>query len=77
MTGFNNPTTFPPFINSYLSQSAWNVAVVMIGINDLLRGGKPALDIMGGLTPIVTDIIDRGIPVVLVPPLSAPGFVDQ
>ena len=56
MTGFSVPVTFGPWLDTYLDQGPWNVVVIMIGINDLLRGGRAADDIMGGLTPMIQKV---------------------
>lgn len=49
MTGFNVPVTFGPWLDTYMGQGPWSVVCIMIGINDLLRGGKPAQ--VGGPVP--------------------------
>lgn len=77
MEGFNNPTRFPPFYLGYLNQVEWNVAVIGIGINDLLRGGYSATDIMAGLQPLYDQTLAKGVPVIAIPPFAAPGFVSQ
>lgn len=75
--GFNIPTTFGPYYSSRLASRNWNVAVVSIGINDLLRGSLPAESIMAALQPLLDDTFARGVPVIAIPPLAAPGFVSQ
>lgn len=77
MDGFNDPVKFGPYYQSYLSQVEWNVVVITIGINDLLRGGYPAADIMAGLQPLYDQTLAKGIPVIAIPPFAAPGFVSQ
>jgi hypothetical protein len=49
----------------------------MIGINDLLRGGRSADDIMAGLKPMVAKVLASNTPVILMPPFAAPGFVQE
>jgi lysophospholipase L1-like esterase len=50
---------------------------MMIGINDLLRGGKPAQEIMDGLVPMIDKVLAARTPVILMPPFAAPGFVQE
>lgn len=75
--GFHDPVKFGPYYSSYLAQVEWNVAVIAIGINDLLRGGFSALEIMDALQPLYEQTLAKGIPVVAIPPFAAPGFVSQ
>lgn len=77
MTGFNVPVTFGPWLDSYMAQGPWSVVVIMIGINDLLRGSRSADDIMDGLRPMVEKVLAANTPVILVPPFAAPGFVSE
>jgi lysophospholipase L1-like esterase len=77
MTGFNVPVTFGPWLDTYMDQGPWSVVVIMIGINDLLRGGKPAQDIMTGLEPMIAKVVATNTPVILMPPFAAPGFVQE
>lgn len=77
MTGFNVPVTFGPWLDTYMAQGPWSLVVISIGINDLLRGSKPADDIMNGLAPMIEKVLATNTPVVLMPPFGAPGFVDQ
>lgn len=51
--------------------------MLMIGINDLLRGGKSAQDIMDGLAPMIGKVLATHTPVILMPPFAAPGFVQE
>ncbi|KAF8059433.1 Sh3yl1 [Scenedesmus sp. PABB004] len=76
-TGFTIPKTFGPYFQEQLASRAWGAVVVSIGINDLLRGGSPAADIMAGLQPLLDDVLEKGIPVIAIPPFAAPGFVSQ
>lgn len=77
MTGFNVPVTFGPWLDTYMDQGPWNVVVIMIGINDLLRGSRAADDIMNGLTPMIQKVLATNTPVILIPPFAAPGFVQE
>jgi lysophospholipase L1-like esterase len=77
MTGFNVPVTFGPWVDTYMGQGPWNVVVMMIGINDLLRGGKAADDIMSNLRPMIDKVVASNTPVFLLPPFAAPGFVAE
>lgn len=77
MTGFNVPVTFGPWLDTYMGQGPWNLVVMMIGINDLLRGGKPAQEIMDGLVPMIDKVLAARTPVILMPPFAAPGFVQE
>ncbi|WIA15988.1 hypothetical protein OEZ85_012727 [Tetradesmus obliquus] len=76
-TGFNIQKRFPEFYREQLAFRQWDVAVIMIGINDLLRGGTPAAEIMAGLQPLLDETLAKGIPVVSIPPFAAPGFVAE
>jgi len=77
MPGFSFPVTFGPWLDTYMGQGPWDVVVMMIGINDLLRGGKPADDIMNGLKPMIEKVLATKTPVILIPPFAAPGFVQE
>lgn len=63
--------------HTHTTQGPWSVVVMMIGINDLLRGGKPAQDIMDGLAPMIDRVLATRTPVILMPPFAAPGFVQE
>lgn len=80
--GFNRPTTIVPVamdsINGAKSSGhKYDYTIVMVGINDLLREGKSADDVMSGLKQIYNAALDSGSNVVAIPPLGAPGFVSQ
>jgi lysophospholipase L1-like esterase len=77
MTGFNVPVTFGPWLDTYMDQGPWNVVCIMIGINDLLRGGRSADDIMTNLKPMIEKVVAADTPVILMPPFAAPGFVQE
>lgn len=77
MTGFSNPTTFGPWLESHMAMGPWSVAVVMIGINDLLRGGRAADEIMSGLRPMLAKVLTANTAIILIPPFAAPGFVQE
>jgi hypothetical protein len=40
--GFHNPVTLVPWARSLISKERYDWVVVLVGINDLLRVGKPA-----------------------------------
>eukprot|EP00879_Flechtneria_rotunda_P002926 GHRR01003143.1.p1 GENE.GHRR01003143.1~~GHRR01003143.1.p1 ORF type:complete len:214 (+),score=32.29 GHRR01003143.1:745-1386(+) len=69
------PTTFGPFLQDELKHAGgpWNVVVIMIGINDLGTGHRSADEVMAGLQPLVTGVLNTGVPVFVIPPLPAPG----
>lgn len=77
MTGFNVPVTFGPWLDTYMGQGPWDVVAIMIGINDLLRGGRAADDIMNGLKHMIEKVLATQTPVILMPPFAAPGFVQE
>jgi hypothetical protein len=76
-TGFSIPKKFPEFYREQLGFRKWDVAVIMIGINDLLRGSTQAAEIMTGLQPLIDETLARGVPVISIPPFAAPGFVAE
>jgi lysophospholipase L1-like esterase len=76
-TGFSIPQKFPEFYREQLSFRKWDVAVIMIGINDLLRGSTPAAEIMTGLQPLIDETLAKGVPIISIPPFAAPGFVAE
>jgi hypothetical protein len=76
-TGFSIPKKFPEFYREQLGFRKWDVAVIMIGINDLLRGSTPAAEIMTGLQPLIDETLAKGVPVISIPPFAAPGFVAE
>lgn len=53
------------------------MVAIMIGINDLLRGGRAAQDIIDGLVPMIDRVLATRTPVILMPPFAAPGFVQE
>lgn len=80
--GFNNPTTVIPVAQQAIQRAArrrtpYDFVIVMLGINDLLREGRSAEDVKGGLQQIYTMALDAGSTVVAIPPFAAPGFVSQ
>eukprot|EP00882_Tetradesmus_deserticola_P003561 GHRQ01003769.1.p1 GENE.GHRQ01003769.1~~GHRQ01003769.1.p1 ORF type:complete len:259 (+),score=73.90 GHRQ01003769.1:351-1127(+) len=80
--GFQKQTTIPPVAQRAIQQAKsngkpYNYVVVMLGINDLLRMGKSAKEIKGGLQQIYGWALDAGSTVVAVPPLESPGFVSK
>jgi hypothetical protein len=80
--GIHNPTTIPPvaeraIADARASGSPYDYVVVMLGINDLLRMGRSAEDVRGGLARIYATALNAGARVVAVPPFAAPGFVSR
>jgi lysophospholipase L1-like esterase len=61
----------------YFKRQKWDVVVIMVGINDLLAGGRKADEVMGALTAFYTRCTDAGMSVVAISPMSAPGFVSR
>jgi lysophospholipase L1-like esterase len=53
----------------------YDFAVVLVGINDLLRGGRPAAEVQPKIEALHAAILARGSSVLALPPLAAPGFV--
>lgn len=49
----------------------------MVGINDLLRMGRSADDVMSGLGQIYDAALGAGSNVLAIPPMAAPGFVSR
>lgn len=81
-TGFHKPTTVVPVAQDSIASAKrvgrmYDVVVVMVGINDLLRVGKSADEVMSGLDSIYAMALDGGANVVAIPPLGAPGFVSR
>lgn len=64
-------------LSAVLGCRKYDLVVIMIGINDLLRGGSPADDIMAGLQPLFDETLAQGIPIISIPPTAAPGFVAE
>lgn len=82
MTGFNDPITLIPKAEQEIKAAAsagysYKWVVVLLGINDLLRGGKTADEIMPGLKQIWQMALDKGSSVLAIPPFAAPGFVSK
>lgn len=82
MSGFNDPITLVPKAQQEIKSAAaaginYKWVVVMLGINDLLRGGKTADEIMPGIKQIWQMALDKGSNVLAIPPLPAPGFVSK
>lgn len=75
--GFHNPTTLVPWARQQLSKSKPDWMVSLIGINDLLREGRPADDVVRGLQQIWGPALARGVNVMAIAPLPAPGFVSR
>lgn len=80
--GFSWPTTIVPVamdsLNSAKSSGhGYDYTVVMVGINDLLREGKSADDVMSGLRQIYDAALSSGSNVIAIPPFAAPGFVSK
>lgn len=80
--GFHKHTTIPPVAQRAIEQAKvngrpYNYVVVMLGINDLLRMGKSADDVKGGLQQICGWALDAGSNVLAIPPFGAPGFVSK
>ena len=46
--GFHNPVTLVPWAQSHLEKAKYDWAVVLVGINDLLRESRRADDVSGG-----------------------------
>lgn len=59
------------------SGHGYDYTVVMVGINDLLREGKSADDVMSGLRQIYDAALSSGSNVIAIPPFAAPGFVSK
>ncbi|KAI8466501.1 MAG: serine carboxypeptidase-domain-containing protein [Monoraphidium minutum] len=68
---------FPGPPNRLLAKKNYDWAVVMVGINDLLRVGKPADEVMKGLLDIYRPALEAGTNVLAIAPLAAPGFVSR
>lgn len=80
--GFNRPTTIVPVALESINNAKnggrkYDYTVVMVGINDLLRMGKSADDVMSGLKQIYDVALSSGSNVIAIPPLGAPGFVSK
>lgn len=80
--GFNNPINLITNTERSLGAAAnkgiaYDYVVFMLGINDLLREGRSAADVMEGLKRLYSMALDRGATVVALPPFSAPGFVSR
>jgi lysophospholipase L1-like esterase len=43
--GFHNPTTLVPWARKQIQGRKFDWVIIMIGINDLLREGKPASEV--------------------------------
>ncbi|KIZ01719.1 hypothetical protein MNEG_6244 [Monoraphidium neglectum] len=76
--GFNNPVTLVPYAKEMLAKNAkFDWVICLIGINDLLRMGRPADEVMRGLNDIYTPALASGSNVLAIAPLAAPGFVSK
>ncbi|KAF8059432.1 hypothetical protein HT031_005237 [Scenedesmus sp. PABB004] len=80
--GFHNPTTIIPVAERAIQASRrrsrpYDYVIVMLGINDLLREGRSAEDVKGGLVKIYELALDSGARVLAIPPFAAPGFVSK
>jgi lysophospholipase L1-like esterase len=75
MKGFSSGGTLLDTAAVVLEEGPYNVVTVAVGINDLLRGGYMADQIMSLLTGLYDKILWKGYPVIAIPPLPAPGFV--
>lgn len=80
--GFHNPTTIIPVAQRAIERAKrrnmpYDYVIVMLGINDLLREGRSADDVNGGLQTIYSLALDAGSNVIAIPPFAAPGFVSQ
>lgn len=80
--GFNRPTTIVPVAMDSLNSAKYSghmydYTIVMVGINDLLRVGKSADEVMTGLNQIYDAALSSGSNVIAIPPFAAPGFVSQ
>jgi len=80
--GFHKPTTLIPvaqeaFATAKRKGQQYTYAIVMLGINDLLRMGKSAEDVKQGLQQIYSMALDAGTDVIAIPPFAAPGFVAE
>lgn len=73
--GFSSGGTLLDTSAVYLEEGPYNVVSVAVGINDLLRGGYTADQIMGPLAGLYEKILGKGYPVLAIPPLPAPKFV--
>ncbi|KAI8466720.1 MAG: SGNH hydrolase-type esterase domain-containing protein [Monoraphidium minutum] len=77
-SGFRNPTTLLPWLREQLSRGVqYDWVIALMGINDLLREGKPADQIMAGLQEVYLQSLLSGANVMAIAPLPAPGFVSQ
>ena len=81
--GFNNPITTiqastQAFGDAKSQGIKYDYAVIMVGINDLLRIGKPADEIKQQLVQDIYKLwLESGTSVVAIPPFAAPGFVSK
>jgi lysophospholipase L1-like esterase len=81
--GFNEPITTIQASQQAFEESKsrgikYDYVVVMVGINDLLRMGKPADEIKQQLVQnIYKPWLESGTSVVAIPPFAAPGFVSR
>lgn len=80
--GFHKQTTIPPVAERAIQRAKrhgtpYDYVVVMLGINDLLRMGKSAEEVKGGLQQIYGWALDAGSNVIAIPPFGAPGFVSK
>jgi lysophospholipase L1-like esterase len=71
----NNGQTVRDAAEVYLKRQKWELVVVMVGINDVLAGGRKAGEVMEALKALYTRCTDAGMSVVAVAPMAAPGFV--
>ncbi|WIA15985.1 hypothetical protein OEZ85_012724 [Tetradesmus obliquus] len=80
--GFHKQTTIPPLAERAIQRAKrhgtpYDYVIVMLGINDLLRMGKSAEEVKGGLQQIYGWALDAGSNVIAIPPFGAPGFVSK
>ena len=69
--------TVPDAASTHLRERRYNVIVVMVGINDVLAGGRSANDVMSALQGFYEELLSTGASVVAITPLGAPGFVPR
>jgi lysophospholipase L1-like esterase len=67
----------PDAAEPFLRRQRYDMVVVLVGINDLLAGGRKADEVMGALQGLYKRIADTGANILAVSPLGAPGFASR
>lgn len=81
-TGTRIKTTIPPVAKAAIQAASakgqpFDYVIVMAGINDLVRSGNSAQEVVYGLKQIYDMAVAAGSHVVAIPPFGAPGYVPQ